>query len=334
MTTTPVAVEVWRGGRVESRHRVQACVVDAAGRVLLGVGDLDEPVFPRSAIKPFQALALVETGAADRFTVSGAELALACASHGGEPEHVAVVETWLARLGLDDGALACGPHLPSHAPSAAALTRSGTPPRRAHNNCSGKHTGMLAAALQLGAPIKGYERPDHPVQRHIRAALRELSGLDELPPPGIDGCSLPNHPLPLPALARTAARLADPSGLERERARALTRIADAMLAHPFMVAGSGRCCTAIMQAVPDLVAKTGAEGVYLGAWRRHGLGVVVKAEDGARRAAEVAFLALIEHLGAMTNAAQPLDRFRQPRLRNYAGLEVGHVAAAPGWPAA
>ena len=164
--------------------------------------------------------------------------------------------------------------------------------------------------------------------------MRDLAGIDELPPPGIDGCGLPNHPLSLRDLARTAARLADPSGLEPVRVRALTRIADAMLAHPFMVAGSGRCCTAVMEALPRLVAKTGAEGVYLGAWRERGLGIVVKAEDGATRAAEVAFLALVEHLGAMKGAIPSLDRFHHPRLRNHAGLEVGHIAPAPGWPAA
>src|SRR5687768_8810101 len=145
MPTTPVGVEVWRDGRVESWHRVRACVADAAGRVVLAVGDGDEPVFPRSAVKPFQALALVESGAADAYGVSAAELALACASHGGEPEHVALVEGWLRRLGLDETALACGPHPPSYTPAAAALIRSGAAPRRVHNNCSGKHTGMLAA---------------------------------------------------------------------------------------------------------------------------------------------------------------------------------------------
>ena len=333
MPTTPVGVEVWRGGRVESRHRVRACVADASGRVVLAVGDIDEPVFPRSAVKPFQALALVESGAADAFGVSEAELALACASHGGEPEHVALVEGWLRRLGLDETALACGPHPPSYAPAAAALVRSGLAPRRVHNNCSGKHAGMLAAALQLGAPTQGYEQQGHPVQRHVAAALAELGGLARLPEPGIDGCGLPNHPMPLSALARAAAGLIDPGGLAPARRAALERIAAAMRAHPFMVAGTGRCCTAILQAAPAVVAKTGAEGVYLGAIQGRGLGVVVKAEDGATRAAEVAFLALIDHLGALDDAARAaLDRFRSPTLRNFAGLTVGRVAPAPGWP--
>ncbi len=335
MATTPVAVEVWRGGRVESRHRVRACVADAAGGVVLGLGDLDEPVFPRSAVKPFQALALVESGAAGAFAVSEAELALACASHGGEPAHVALVEGWLARLGLEEAALACGPHAPMHPPAAAALAREGAAARRVHNNCSGKHAGMLAAALQLGAGPRGYERPEHPVQRHAAAAILELAGLTELPPPGTDGCGLPNHPLPLRALARAAARLADPGGgvSPPGRAVALERIGAAMMAEPFLVAGTGRCCTALMQAVPGLVAKTGAEGVYLAASRRLGLGVALKAEDGATRAAEVALLALLRRLGVLGEAIPAaLARFQRPLLRNFAGDEVGHVAPAPGWP--
>jgi L-asparaginase II len=333
-TATPVAVEVWRGGRVESRHRVRACVHDAAGGCLLALGDVDEePVFPRSAVKPFQALALVESGAAE--SCSDAELALACASHGGEPRHVALVEAWLARLGLDEHALACGPHPPSHPASAAALVRAGDAPRRVHNNCSGKHTGMLAAARRLGAPTRGYEQSGHAVQRHVAAALAALGGLERLPEPGIDGCSLPNHPMPLRALALAAARLADPAGLEPARAQALGRIGRAMRAEPFLVAGTGRCCTAIMEAAPAVIAKTGAEGIYLGALPHRGLGVVVKAEDGATRAAEAAFIALLDHLGALDETARAaLARFAHPRLRNFAGLEVGRVAPVPGWPPA
>jgi L-asparaginase II len=333
MATTPVAVEAWRGGRVESRHRVRACVVDAAGGTVLAVGDVDEPVFPRSAVKPFQALALVETGAADAFAVDDRELALACASHGGEPEHVALVEAWLARLGLDDAALACGPHPPMHGPAAAALARGGVAPRRAHNNCSGKHAGMLAVALHLGAPTRGYERPDHPVQRRVARALAELAGLATLPEPGIDGCGLPNFPIPLRGLARAAAALVAPAGLVPERERALARIAAAMRAHPFLVAGTGRCCTAVMRAARGVIAKTGAEGVFLGAVEGRRLGLAVKAEDGATRAAETAFLALLDRVGALDDDARAaLGGFLRPRLRNFAGVEVGHIAVAPGWP--
>lgn len=330
---TPIAVEVWRGDRVESRHRVRCCVADAAGRPVLEIGDVAEPIFPRSALKPFQALALVESGAAEAYGVSDAELALACASHGGEPRHVALVEAWLARLGLDDAALACGPHPPLFAPAAAALARDGVAPRRAHNNCSGKHAGMLTAARQLGEPTRGYERSEHAVQRWCAAAITSLAGLDRLPEPGIDGCSLPNHPLPLSALARAAARLADPSAEAPLRRAALERIGTAMRAHPDMVAGTGRCCTAIMSAAPGVIAKTGAEGAYLAAIPAMGLGLALKVEDGATRAAEAALLALLDHLGALDEAARAaLAPFRERELRNFAGLAVGRVTVAAGWP--
>jgi L-asparaginase II len=333
MAATPVAVEVWRGERVESRHRVRLCVADSDGRILLALGDVDEPVYPRSAVKPFQALALVESGAADAFAVDDSELALACASHGGEPEHVALAAGWLARLGLDEADLACGAHPPLHQASAAALLRAGVPPCRLHNNCSGKHTGMLAAALRLGAPTRGYELPGHDVQRHCAEAIAALAGLERLPEPGTDGCSLPNHPLPLHGLARAAAQLADPARQAPLRATALRRIGAAMRAKPHMVAGTGRCCTALMAMVPDVIAKTGAEGAYLAALPGHGLGIALKAEDGATRAAETALLAVLAHLGALgEELPEGLRRFGAPRLRNAAGSVVGHVRPIAGWP--
>jgi L-asparaginase II len=333
MAATLVAVEVWRGERVESRHRVRLCVADPQGGVLLALGDIDEPVYPRSTLKPFQALALIESGAADAFATSAMELALACASHGGEPDHVALVEAWLARLGLGEADLACGPHPPLHAPSAAALVRAGTAPRRTHNNCSGKHAGMLAAARRLGAATRGYELLAHPVQRHCAAAIAALAGLDRLPEPGIDGCCLPNHPLPLRGLARAAAQLADPSAQEPVRREALTRIGTAMRAHPHQVAGTGRCCTVLMEALPQVIAKTGAEGAYLAALPERGLGIALKAEDGATRAAETALLAVLAHLRALPEPVpKALARFHTPRVRNTMGAVVGHVRPAPGWP--
>lgn len=331
-----VAVEVWRGGRVESRHRVRACVVgaDRGAPPLLAMGDLDAPVYPRSAVKPFQALPLLESGAAEAFAVTDEEVALACASHGGEPAHVERVAAWLARLGLEEHHLACGPHPPMHPPSAAALAASGGRPTRLHNNCSGKHTGMLAACLHLGYPVEGYADPSHPLQRRIAASLAELAGLPGLEAPGTDGCSLPAHAMPLRALATAAARLAAPDDLAPERAAALRRAGHAMRAHPDLVAGTGRLCTALMRHAPDVVAKTGAEGVFLAAVPSRGLGVALKAEDGATRAAEVALLALLDHLGAIPpESRDALAPFARPRLRDYNGIEVGEVRPAPGWPA-
>ena len=333
-TTPPVAVVVRRGERVESEHRVAYAVADAAGRLLEAAGDVGRAVFPRSAIKPLQALALVESGAADRFAVSEQELALACASHSGEPEHVALVRAWLARLGLDASALECGAHPPLHAEAAQPLAAQGRPPERVHNNCSGKHAGMITVARHLGAPIAGYSRADHPVQRLIADNLCAMTGLAELPAPAIDGCGVPTWPIPLGRLAAAMARFSDPDGLPATRADACARLRAAMLAHPHLVAGTDRACTEIMTVAPHLLVKTGAEGVYAACLPERRLGLVLKVEDGAARAAPVALLALLEALGVLDRrAAAALAARMRPELRNHAGAVVGRIEPATGWPA-
>jgi L-asparaginase II len=330
----PVAILVRRGERVESEHRVACAVVDAGGRVLGSVGDVERPVFPRSAVKPLQALVLVESGAADRFSVSERELALACASHGGEPEHVDVVQAWLARLGLDDAVLECGAHPPSHAPSAARLIAAGQPPERVHNNCSGKHAGMITVARHLDAPVPGYSRADHPVQQLVADVLRAMTGMSELPAPAIDGCGLPTWPLPLARLATAMARLGrPPSALPAARTAACVRVRAAMTAHPHLVAGTGRLCSELMAAAPEILAKTGAEGVYAACLPARGLGLALKVEDGAGRAAEVALLATLRALGALGPEAETaLAERARPQLRNHGGLVVGRIEPAAGWP--
>ena len=330
----PVAVLVRRGARVESQHRVAYAVADPDGGLIEAAGDVDREVFPRSAIKPLQALALVESGAADRFAVSERELALACASHSGEPEHVALVRAWLARLGLDPSALECAAHPPLHGPSAQRLAAAGRAPERVHNNCSGKHAGMITVARHLGAPIAGYGRPDHPVQRLIADILRDMTGLSALPAPAIDGCGVPTWPIPLGRLATALARFAHPAGLPARRADACARLQAAMLAQPFLVAGTDRACTEIMSVAPQVLVKTGAEGVYAACLPQPRLGLVLKVEDGAGRAAPAALLALLRALGALdAKAAAALAGRMQPELRNHAGVVVGRIEPAVGWPA-
>ena len=311
----PLVVEATRGPLVESRHLVDAALVDASGAIVDSHGLIDAPVYPRSACKPLQALPLVESGAADAFGLSAAELALACASHNGEPAHVEAVLAWLARLGLSDDDLECGAHLPRQEPVLAAFARSGAPLRQAHNNCSGKHAGMLATAVHLGEPTRGYIGREHPVQRRVAAAMGELCGLT-LDVYGIDGCGIPNFAVPLRHLALGMARLpARPAG---------RRIVEAMMAEPFMVAGTGRACTEMMQAGGGAVAlKTGAEGVYMASLPERGLGLALKARDGAGRAAEIAVGRLLAGLGALP------ERFARRSLRNVRGLAVGELRAAP-----
>jgi L-asparaginase II len=304
------------------------------GNLLRAAGDVDRPVFPRSAVKPLQALALLESGAAERFAVTERELALACASHSGEPDHVQIVEAWLARLGLDRSALECGAHPPLHGPSAERLVAAGRPPERVHNNCSGKHAGMITLALHLDAPLAGYSRADHPVQRRIADVLRGMTGLSELAEPAVDGCGIPTFPVSLARLAVAMARFAHPADLPPTRAHACARLQAAMRAHPYLIAGTDRACTEIMTVAPRVLVKTGAEGVYAACLPERQLGLVLKVADGASRAATVALLALLQALDALdANASAVLAHRLRPQLRNHAGVVVGRVEPAAAWPA-
>lgn len=326
----PVLVEVTRGPIVESRHRGSAVVVDVAARVVAAWGDRSGAIYPRSAIKPLQAIPLVETGAAEAHGLGDREIALACASHGGEPDHVSTVRHWLARIGLGADALECGAHWPSHEDSARAMARAGATPSALHNNCSGKHAGFLTTAVHLGEETAGYVRFEHPVQQRILGTLEAMCGVELGDAPrGIDGCSIPTIAIPLENLALGMARFAAPEGLPPARAAACRRIAAAMAAEPFMVAGTGRYCTEVMRATGRAaLVKTGAEGVFCAALPDHGLGVALKCDDGAGRAAEVMMSAVLRHVGVLTGdvEARLADRIAVP-VTNRKGVPVGEVRA-------
>ncbi len=327
----PVLVEVTRGTAVESRHRGAVAVLDAGGNIVHAWGDIARPIYPRSSIKALQALALLESGDAEAYGVSDSELALACASHNGEPRHVEIVESWLARLGLGVDDLACGPQ-----PPRGPKGDSDVKPTRLHNNCSGKHAGMLCLARHLGAPTKGYESPDHPVQQLIRTILSEMTGADHAAAAavGIDGCGVPTYAAPLAGFARAFARLASPDGLPPARAAAVQRLRKAVAAEPFLVAGTARCCTAIMEVTGAAAfVRGGAEGLYVAALPGLGLGLALKIDDGAGRAAEVALIALLRYLGVLDEAGRRrLEPFAEPEITNWVGLATGNIRAAPGWP--
>ncbi|MBI2236236.1 MAG: asparaginase [Magnetospirillum sp.] len=323
----PVLVEVVRGQHVESRHRGAAVVADAAGRVVAAWGDGERPVYPRSAVKPLQTLPLLESGAAAAFGLGAEQIALAAASHGGDPRHVAGVAAWLERLGLGPDALECGAHPPSDPAAALALVRAGEAPSPLHNNCSGKHTGFLTLACHLGVDRRGYIGRDHPVQQRVARTLFEMTG-EETAPWATDGCGIPTFALPLHALAMAMARLADPAGLAPARRQAAGAIVAAMIAHPILVAGSGRLCTEVMQAAPRIAVKAGAEGVFAAILPELGWGVALKIDDGAARAAEVAVLALLDRLGALGGVAlQRLAGRMRPPVVNVAGKVVGELRA-------
>jgi L-asparaginase II len=326
--SNPVLVHVTRGTLVESRHRGAFAVADAGGNLAAAVGDIAAAVYPRSAIKAFQALPMVER-AADRFGFTEAEIALACASHSGEPDHVRTARAMLAKLGLAESDLECGAHWPYDGDAQRALAAAGEQPGAIHNNCSGKHVGMLALARALGAETKGYTDVSHPVQRTIAATLRDLCGIDpDAQPCGTDGCSVPTWAMPLEAWAHGFARFASGAGLPPERQRAARRILAAVRRHPFMVAGSDRFCTNLMQSVPRAFVKTGAEGVFCGAVPHAGFGLAVKCDDGAGRGAEGIMAALLAHLPVWTPEEEACLRgFATVPLTNRAGLEVGEIRA-------
>lgn len=320
----PVLVEVLRNGIVESCHRGAVAVLDAGGEVRYAAGDIYLPVFVRSSIKPLQAVSLVESGALERFALQDSHLALACASHNGEPGHIGVVAAWLEHLGLHCESLECGAEWPCET-AARALAAGGERPRRWHHNCSGKHAGMLSCCLHLGLPTVGYTQADHPLHRHWQGILEELTDVSlEGLPAGTDGCGLPAPALPLASLALAFARIATPAGLSPQRSAALTRIRAAMLAHPFLVAGSGRCCTRLLES--GILAKMGAEGVYAAALPEAGIGIALKIEDGAARAAQVVLCALLAAVGL-----EPDPALRSPALHDSRGMVVGSLRPAPGW---
>ncbi len=321
----PTLVELTRGGRIESAHRGAIAIADAQGVLRAKWGDTDQPVYPRSAFKSLQALALVETGAANAFDVSEEELALACASHSGEPMHTGRVSAWLNRIGCTDGNLACGPHLPFHEPTAHALIREGQQPCRVHNNCSGKHTGFLTLARHLKVSIDGYERPDHPVQVMVRETIANLCNVAaQTLPIGIDGCAAPNYAIPLQRLAQAMARLGDTASLAPSRASAAKRLLKAWKSHPGLVSGTGRACADLIEAsTGQTVVKTGAEGVFMAVLPEQGLGIALKIDDGASRAAEAVMARLLVLLSVASESAPAIARHLNPPIRNWRGDIVG-----------
>ncbi len=338
----PVLAEALRGGIVESAHRGAVAVVDTDGAVHTQLGDIDRPIFPRSAVKVLQALPLVESGAAERWQLSDEELALACASHGGEPRHASTAAALLAKAGVDVAALECGAHWPYNDGAIKALAIAGQQPSALHNNCSGKHAGFVCLGCWMAdagaghddrrAFLRGYILPSHPVMREVTAALQATTGYDlSKTAVGTDGCSIPTYAVPLRQLARAFARVGSGVGLSTGHQRAAKRLRAAVAAAPYMVAGSDRFDSRVMTLLGERVfCKVGAEGVYCAALPQLGLGVAVKMDDGnTARASEVVMAALIEQLVPLSDAEQPLmAELSDVLLSNWNGIEVGRLRAA------
>jgi L-asparaginase II len=338
MLTDPILVEALRGGAVESFHRGAVAVVDADGAVHTALGDIERPIFPRSAVKLLQALPLVESGAADTLGLNDMELALACASHGGEPLHADTAAAMLAKAGLDAAVLECGAHWPYNDAALKALAAAGERPSALHNNCSGKHAGFVCLGCTLAGErshrgfLRGYVQPDHPVMREVSASLQSTTGWDlARSPRGTDGCSIPTHAIPLRHLAHAFAKVASGIGLREGQARAARRLRTAIARAPQMVAGTGRFDTRVMQHFGERVCcKVGAEGVYCAALPELGLGVALKMDDGnTARACEVVMATLLQRLLPLASADDAfLQGFSAVTLRNWNGIEVGQLRAA------
>ncbi|MCL3881528.1 asparaginase [Marivita sp. GX14005] len=329
MTEAAVLTEIWRGPFMESVHHGHAVICDGSGDIVAAWGDPDAVVLPRSSAKMIQALPLITSGAADARGLSVEQLALACASHQGAPEHVDRVNRWLADLGLDDDALLCGPQVSRDTELKLAMIRAYESPCRVHNNCSGKHAGFLTLAQHLGAG-PDYVDPDHPVQRDCLDAFETVTGR-ESPGFGIDGCSAPNFATTMHGMARAMAWFATAGERSDSMSNAAARLTEAMYAHPHLVAGEGRACTRLMRAAKEPVAlKTGAEGYFIAILPKRGMGIAVKAADGATRAAECAIAALLVRLDVLDAEHPDVIAFLNPPIRNWDGLETGQIKPSPG----
>ena len=316
----PVLVEVTRGDVVESVHRGAIAIVDANAKLRASLGDIDAPIYPRSSLKPIQALPLVETGAADKFGLTEEHIALACASHSGEPMHTRPVAQWLERLRLSNSDLACGPHPPRYEPEWQAMVLRGEKPTSIHNNCSGKHTGFLTVARHWDVAIGGYEQVDHPVQQAVATTLLQLADLTSLSW-GVDGCAAPNFILPLERFARALARMGA-GNRTPSRSRAAERILLSMVRYPELMSGTGRACASLIRSCSGrAVVKTGAEGVYAAIVPALGLGIAIKIDDGAGRASEIAIAAILHSLKVLDEQALP-TLLRAPVV-NTRGVTVG-----------
>lgn len=331
----PILVEVTRGAIVESRHRGAIVVIDSNGNLLKRLGDDAMITSTRSTIKPIQAIPFITSGAADRFNVDERELAVVCASHEGEPIHTETIAGMLERAGLNEAALRCGPQPPFDAETARLLIADGKPFTQLHNNCSGKHTGMVMTAAFRGLELDDYISSEHPVQREIATTFARMSDLAEGVPTAIDGCSAPTFAVPLRSLALAFARLVNPPDEDSDFVRAMRRIVTAMINHPEMVGGTrGRFDTELMRAAHGkIVCKIGAEAVYcVGVLPSeqfpHGAGIAIKVEDGSNRGIGPAVVETLRQLSILNEAeVEQLKAFHIPAIENRRGVKVGEVHA-------
>jgi L-asparaginase II len=326
--TSRARVRALRGGNVESVHRIAAAVVDETGGLLLSLGDPELMTYYRSAAKPLQVIPLLEAGGETAFDFTSAELAVMAASHNGEKVHTDTVFSILSKIGLGEQNLFCGPHDPINEAANAALRAEGRSPTRVHNNCSGKHAGMLALCVLEGWPTEGYERPDHPLQRRIFEVIAEATRQEvSMVPHGVDGCGVPTFYCALRRMAGAYARLCAWSKTDGNRGDAVRRLFRAIREEPVLLDGTGGFGTDLVLATGGrMIGKVGAEGLFCIAVPQEGLGIAVKVEDGSRRATYPAVVELLKEMKLLARKeVDALAAHHRPVVLNRQQTEVGRI---------
>jgi L-asparaginase II len=324
----PILVEIYRNNVLESFHRGVVCVVNHTGEIIFSLGNVEQIAYPRSAMKLLQVIPLMVGGGIAKFGFTLEEIAIMCGSHNAEPEHLRVVNAILSKIGLDETALHCGPQYPSSKLDANALIKANEKPQQIHNNCSGKHAGMLAACILNGWPTDDYTNPTHPLQQEI---VKVCSLLYEYPKEkmitALDGCSAPIFSVPVYNQALGFKNLVAPKHLDKKIQSACSIIIDAINKYPFMVAGTGRYCTDMMNiTAPNIIGKTGAEGIFCMAFTKQQLGVCIKIDDGKMLPQYNVAQALIEASGLFTKEQlQPLHQYAKDELKNFNNLVTGEI---------
>lgn len=328
MNPAEILVEVTRGSLVENQHRGHVAIVNWEGKLLYSAGNPRHITYWRSSAKPFQALPVIESGAAHRYGITPKELALFCASHNGETMHTETVLKIFAKIGQEHSLLQCGVHMPYHQETAKAMLAAGQEPNSLHSNCSGKHSGMLTLVTHLGYDPSNYLDLDHPVQQTILDYIAEWTGYPrEDIAIGVDGCGVPVHGLPVYNMSLAYARLSRPETYDETRADACKRITGAMTAHPEMVGGTDRFCTDLMRvAKGKLVGKAGAAGVYCVGILDEGIGITVKCEDGSGKGRDPVVVEILRQLGYLNEQqVKALEKYHRPQNINHRKEKCGEV---------
>lgn len=329
----PVLVEVYRGGVPESFHRGVVCIVNERNKVIFSVGDVQQLCYPRSAMKLMQVLPLIEFGGMEKFGFTMQEIAVMCGSHNAEPEHVEAVNSILKKIGLDKDALNCGPQYPSSKKEANELIRHDKKPHHIHNNCSGKHAGMLAMCVLMNWPVKDYINPNHPLQQMI---LDTCSVLYEYPKEkmaiALDGCSAPVFSVPVLNQAIGYKNMTGNDAFSDSLQRACKVVFEAVSSYPFMVAGSKRYCTDMMNiTAPAVIGKTGAEGIFCMSFTKQKLGVCIKIDDGKMLPQYNVAQAILNASGLFTGEQlQPLRHYLRDEITNFNKLLTGEIKVNEG----